>query len=243
MHRFYLPSIADDATSFALDEPDEFHHLVHVLRLKAGDRAEFTNGRGVLLSGEIVSIGGKRVDVVVRERCFVPAPVPRVTLACAIPKRAKFEDIIDHCTQLGVDEIIPMKTERTEVVFRGRDFDAKMARFEKVLVSAVKQSKRLWMPVLRQPVDFCDVIAGISPEVVVFIPWLEGERVSLKEAILGAAPKRGLLFLIGPEGDFTRAEVEMARAKGGVPVSLGANVLRVDTAAAAVVCAARTVLG
>ena len=238
MDRFFIPPLSDDATTFSIESTEEFHHLAHVLRLKPGDRAEFVNGRGLLIVGEIVSISGKRADVKALEKRSVPPAAPRVILACAVPKRAKFEDIIDKCTQLGVDEIIPMMTERTEVIIREKDADSKCARFDKVAVAAVKQSKRLWAPIIRRPCAFKDVLQRISSETYLLIPWLEGDRIPLTAALSSAGSPQEVLFLIGPEGDFTAKEVELARSRGAVPVSLGENVLRVDTAAELVVGAA-----
>jgi 16S rRNA (uracil1498-N3)-methyltransferase len=242
MDRFLDPSIFGKETTFSVGSPEEFHHLAHVLRLKVGDRIEITNGRGLLVVGEIVSVDGKQADVKVLESRSVPLAEPRIMLACAVPKRAKFEDIIDKCVQLGVDEIIPMETARSEVVTRGKDVSAKRARFDRVAVAAVKQSKRLWVPVIQGPVEFSAVLDRILPETLTIIPWLEGERMSLKEALMRAGGRKEILFLIGPEGDFTAQEVEAAKAKGAVAVSLGENVLRVDTAAELVVGAAKILL-
>lgn len=206
--------------------------MTRVLRLKPGAQVELINGQGVLLTAEIVSSSGHRVQVRVLQRHSEVSPcAPRIILACAVPKRVKFEDIIDKCTQLGVDEIIPMQTERTEVLLRGRDTAAKFARFEKVAVAALKQSRRLWMPVVSRPYEFYEVVQRISSETLAVIPWLEGDRRGLKD-VLGLVPgKKQILILIGPEGDFSADEVARAMSKGAIPVSLGNNVLRVDTAA------------
>jgi 16S rRNA (uracil1498-N3)-methyltransferase len=244
MDRFFVPQLSDGAVTFSLDAPDECHHLLHVLRLKPGVRAEFINGKGLLAVGEIVALARDRVDVrIVESRAFPSHPAPGIILACAMPKRVRFEEIIDKCTQLGVDEIIPMMTERTEVVVRDKDIEAKCTRFEKVAVAAVKQSKRLWAPVIHRPARFADILGRISSDTLSIIPWLEGDRIPLNKALAAAAGKKEILFLIGPEGDFTSQEVELARAKGAVPVSLGPNVLRVDTAAELVVGAAGVFLG
>lgn len=235
MDRFFTPQLSDTATTFFVESTEELRHLTRVLRLRPGHRAEFVDGKGNQVLGEICSVTKSRVLVRVEQRIFAGKPrPPYIILACAIPKNAKFEDIIDKCTQLGVNEIIPMLTERTEVVMRQKDIDSKCARFEKVAVSALKQSKRLWLPVISRPSKFADVLERVSTDAFALIPWLEGERKELKDILPLALRKKEVLIFIGPEGDFSPYEVQLAVSKGVIPVTLGPNVLRVDTAAALV---------
>ncbi|MBF0484975.1 MAG: 16S rRNA (uracil(1498)-N(3))-methyltransferase [Candidatus Omnitrophica bacterium] len=232
MHRFFA-NLKEDSQNVVIDDADELHHLTHALRLKPGDRVELINGCGLLAEAEILSILKKEARLLVLAVRNAGSPrLPRIILACAIPKKSRFEDIIDKCTQLGVDEIIPMITERTECVLSDKALPAKIGRYQKVLRSAVKQSKRLFSPVIHAPMLFDHVLKNFcNASTASFIPWLEGSRIPLKEALAEASGKEKILFLIGPEGDFTLAEVAQAKEKGAVPVSLGPNVLRVDTAA------------
>ena len=238
-HRFFTP-FQDTDKKIIVKDPDEFQHLAAVLRLKVGDPLEIVNGRGWLACGIIEEISRSSAVISVREMSFVPrAPGPVLTLACAIPKKAKFETVIEKCTELGVDRIVPLITERTAFSLDGERAEKRAVRFFRVVVNAAKQCKRLWFPEIRAALPFETAIQELAvPEAVLFIPWLEGERMPLSQALAAKAGMKHAIFFIGPEGDFTPDEVKLAMDAGAVPVSLGKNVLKVDTAAIAVVACA-----
>jgi 16S rRNA (uracil1498-N3)-methyltransferase len=234
MPRFFIHQLAR-VDQLKLDSKDELRHLACVLRLKEGDELELVNGCGDLATAVIVRLTTAFVQLrILSFEHIERAGAPQLLLGCAIPKRSKLEDIIDKAVQLGVDEFFPLITERTEVRPRPQIVE----RYRKVAVAAVKQSGRLWSPVVHPPQLFPEFIASVSARtgLTMFIPWLGGERVALRQAL--SEPLRSqagsLLFLIGPEGDFSPREVSLACTAGALPVSLGDNILRVDTAAIAV---------
>lgn len=233
MDRFFAANLNTNSDSFVLDEADEVHHLVDVFRLKTGDMAEFVNGRGILARGRISSTGKRSVQVIIESKQSQPESAgPRLILACALVKRSAFEDVVDQATQLGVDEIIPLITERTEV--RGVEADdSKRKRYEKISIVALKQSKRLWLPRVHAPCVFKQSFDRLPANAALGIPWLEGDRLELLDFARKAVTNPAVVIFIGPEGDFSPREVQFAMTKGAVPVSLGPHVLRVSTAAAA----------
>lgn len=235
MIRLFLSDIPCAGQDALFTDPDELHHALHVLRLKEGADIEFIDGKGTLAKGVVKQVSPRQIVVRLIERTSVPPRQKgRITLACAIPRKAKFETILEKVTELGVDEIIPMVTERTEV--RPVRAGEKKDRFEKILLNASKQCKRLSFPVLHPVSVFDDVIRDfLSPDVTCLFPWLEGERLSLKEAFKKAPEGGHFLVFIGPEGDFSPREADLALGKGAIPVTLGDNTLKVDTAAMAVV--------
>ena len=164
-----------------------------------------------------------------------PSRNVRVILACAIPKKAKFEFIVEKCTELGVDEIIPMCTKRTE--FRGDDerVGKKANRYKTVAVNAAKQSKRSTIPTIHPVTKFDEVLSNFPPNTVSFIPCLIPDAKNLIETFKINTETQNVIFFIGPEGDFTPDEIAKAIKAGCVPVSLGATVLKVDTASICVV--------
>lgn len=239
-HRFFTPFQKTDI-KVILEDGDEFRHLSKVLRLKKGDDVELINGQGGLVCGIVEEIRKASAVIVLHKTSFVPQYTGvKITLACAIPKRAKFETIIEKCTELGVDRIVPLITERTEFLLDGERADKKIERFERVAMNAAKQCKRLWFPEINAPVLFITALKGLAtPYAGLFISWLEGERISLGKALAQKAGMKEFVFFIGPEGDFTAEEVRLALKAGALPVSLGETVLKVDTAAMAVVAFAR----
>jgi 16S rRNA (uracil1498-N3)-methyltransferase len=236
MHRFFS-SNADLRKEFAsITDLKEIHHLQHVLRLKKGDTLCVFNGKREEAVGTIFSLNKRKVDIKIdflTESRF-PAKTVSSILACAIPKKAKFEFIIEKCTELGIDEIIPLKTQRTEVRFEGEAARRKSARYQTVAMNAAKQSNRLSLPVIHPVSAFPDVIKMIDRDCAAFIPCLFGERKPLAGALKLAENQKRIIFFIGPEGDFTPQEVASAINAGCIPVSLGPTVLKVDTAAISV---------
>jgi len=165
-----------------------------------------------------------------------------LTLACAIPKKAKFETIIEKCTELGVDRIIPMITERTEFRLDNDRQDKKQKRYTAVAINAAKQCKRSVLPTVDPVTRFKDLLAKLTPGDAPFIPCLAGERVNLLKAFELKKGQQQVIFFIGPEGDFTDQELQSAVKAGCIPVTLGPNTLKVDTAAITAIAAAKLLL-
>ncbi|MEI8011913.1 MAG: RsmE family RNA methyltransferase [Candidatus Omnitrophota bacterium] len=234
--RFFY-SFSDGDKVVCLDDPDEFFHLASVLRLKSGDAVEIVNGRGCLAAATLREVSRSSAILDMGVVSVVPMKsFPVLTLACAVPKKAKFETIIEKCTELGVDRIVPLLTARTENDIRGEKAGNKLARYRKVVLNAAKQCRRLWFPEIMAPVGFPKALTMLSgSRKALCIPWLEGSRVPLSSVLTSFPDIDEIIFFIGPEGDFTPAEVAEAVRLGAVPVTLGENVLKVDTAAIAVV--------
>ncbi|MCX5706225.1 MAG: RsmE family RNA methyltransferase, partial [Candidatus Omnitrophica bacterium] len=150
-----------------------------------------------------------------------------ITLACAIPKKAKFDDIVDKLTQLGSARIIPLKTERVIVKLDNHKEALRLTRWRKIAQAASQQSKRSDIPVIEPPKDLEDLLTQSQDFDLKLIPTLEGRRKTLKEIFSKIQP-RNILILIGPEGDFSAKEIAMALKSGFIPVTLGDLVLRIN---------------
>lgn len=161
-----------------------------------------------------------------------PSSSPALTIACAIPKGSHMDDIIDCLTQLGVERIIPMRTERVVVKLNDARLAARLQRWNKIARSAARQCQRSSIPVISPVADIVEVISNSREFDLKLIPHLSGERRLIKD-VLSQGSYKNIIVLIGPEGDFTPAEVELALHNGFTPVSLGHTVLRVATAAIA----------
>ncbi len=240
MRRFYCPDIAFDDSKIIITDSKELHHLRNVLRLKRGDALTIFNRNGEEVTGHIDAIRPDKVAVTIGSLRQEKPGCPLITLACAVPKKSKFEWIIEKATELGVDEIIPLKTKRTEIELKGDRLQRKVARYQDVAINAAKQSQRLRVPIIHSVTDFTSVMKSFPAETTVFIPSLPegGERKNILEAFKAVPSPSRVAFLIGPEGDFTPQEYDLAREHGCIGVSLGKTVLKVETAAlAAVACA------
>jgi 16S rRNA (uracil1498-N3)-methyltransferase len=231
MHRFYVDEVQGNQA--IISDKEQLHHLRDVLRLTVDDEINLSDSPGNDYRGIITSIGRQQANVeVTLIRAAGENPV-QLTVACAIPKNTRFDDVVDFLTQLGVERLIPMRTERVVVKLNAAGAEEKHKRWLKKAQSAAQQSRRPRIPVIDAVTDFKDVIAASSGFDLKLIPHLSGERKLIREILAGSQPKN-ILVLIGPEGDFAPEEVALALDKGFLAVSLGDTVLRVAAAAVAV---------
>jgi len=238
MHRFYCPQLNSSSPQISILEQEEIHHLRHVLRMKEGDQITVFNGRGQEASGRILSYHQKEVRIQICSVQERKERAPWLILACAVPKKSKFELIIEKATELGVHEIIPLKTQRTEISLNEERSKKKNQRFQTVAINASKQCQRATVPVIRPITKFSSALDDLSTRSRIIIPSLMGDRKNLLETFREIKSPQAISFLIGPEGDFTKEEYVQARKSGCLPVSLGETVLKVETAAiSALACA------
>lgn len=214
-----------------LSNPDELHHLRHVLRLGKGADIYLFNGRGKEARATVLSVKARGVVARLEKVNDLTPRRPRLILACAVPKKSKFELIIEKATELGADEIIPMNTRRTELKYNTERMHKKLTRYQTVALNATKQSQQAFIPVLYPVSNFPDVLRKLTQISSVLIPSLSGPTEPLFAALQKIKMAETVSVLIGPEGDFTQEEYTKARESGCIPVSLGTTVLKVETAA------------
>jgi len=236
--RCYCPQIRLNQNALRITDPKEIHHIKNVLRLKKGEALTVFDGKGREYHGVIDSLEAQTAVIHVHDVRRNERFRPLLILACAVPKKGKFETIIEKATELGVDEIIPLQTRRTEVVFKPEARGKKQQRFESVAVSAAKQCGRGIIPVIHPPMNLKDALAYLKTKTSLIIPSLSGDRQPLLKVLEGFDGSQGVSFLIGPEGDFTPEEYQSAWKEGACAVTLGETVLRVETAAISSVAAA-----
>lgn len=231
MHRFFIDAIEGD-TVF-LTDTEQLHHLKDVLRLKVGHTVSVSDGKGNDYAGVITGVSKKQAEIKVQKVKSATKKSVKLTVACAIPKGSRLDEVIDFLTQLGVERIIPMQTERVVVKLDNAGRESRLKRWQKVARSAAQQSQRSSIPTIESVTDFVDVISGVRNYDLKLIPHLTGERKLLREVMAETRPKN-IIVLIGPEGDFAPEEVALALDNGFVAVSLGDTILRVAAAAIAV---------
>ena len=224
---FYTTTYDPASPELTLDE-DNSRHIIQVLRMKPGEPLQLTDGKGHLLEGEILDDHKKKCRVLIRRTVEASPPEKKITIAISPVKNAtRFEWFLEKATEIGVSAIIPLLCERTERASLRTD------RLRNILVSAMLQSQQVWLPELSEPASFSQVVRSGDPygggRYIGHL--LEAPRATASLATLrndGAVSPA--LILIGPEGDFTQKEVEEALAAGFIPVSLGHNRLRTETA-------------
>ena len=237
MARFYIPPAAWNIDRLTLDS-SESHHCLDVLRMKAGDRATVFDGRGHEATVEIASAARGRVDLKVLHHSKSPELACEIVLGQAIPKGKNMDLIIEKATELGAAAIVPLLSERTVVRLDADEALDKKNKWQRVAIEAAKQCGRNWLPEVRKPVTpkgYFDagekfdlmLIASLQPDA-------QHVKTVLHDYFGDDAPRERtcrVLILVGPEGDFTPAEVSLAKGAGCRPITLGPIILRTETAA------------
>ncbi len=234
MRRFFSPAKQIASDSIVILDSKHKHYIKNVLRLKP--KAEliiFDELKNEYLA-MIEEISKDKIIFKVKKKIgSVSASNLKFSIACAIPKKSSMDDIVDKLTQLGIYRIIPLQTERVIVKITGQKENMRIERWRRVALSACMQSQRKEVPFIDSIKSVGELLADSADYDLKLIPTLEGQRKPLKEVFRQSANKN-ILVLIGPEGDFSNREIELAKKHGCIPVSLGSLVLRVETAAVAV---------
>ena len=220
---FYEENISEGAHIIMSEESSR--HIVQVLRMKEGDKIQITNGKGSLLTAEITFAHKKKAEVKIEKKEFFSEILPKSTIAVSLVKNnSRFEWFLEKATEIGIGEIIPLLCKRTEKNHFRED------RMKPILLSALLQSRQVWLPELSSPVKYSAFIKNSIRYSKKFIAHcLDDQKKSLKEYTKDQISSK--VILIGPEGDFTPEEIEEALFNNFIPVTLGENRLRTETAA------------
>ena len=224
MQLFYNPEINQTTESFSFDR-EESKHIIKVMRKASGDKLYVTNGLGYLFTTKI-TLGSENkclVKIIAAEK--VAARSYQLHMAVSPTKmNDRFEWFLEKATEFGVTEITPLICARTEKK------TVKTDRMEKIIQSAMKQSLQSYLPKLNEPCNFSDFIRLADPNLRCIAHCEDADKKTLKSML---TPNYNFTILIGPEGDFTPKEIELALANNVMPVSLGHTRLRTETAAIA----------
>jgi len=234
--RIYAPPVHEGQDTVELAE-DTVRYLRNVLRLGRGDGILLFDGSGWEYRGVIERLEGREgtARIVARERVPLAIPV-RITLAQALPKGDKMEFIVQKATELGVARIVPFRSART-IPRRTEDRAARrLGRWRRIAAEAAEQCGRTDVPEIAEPLPFREALAQAGPEAVKILFWESETERSVREILKGDAARSAKEFflVVGPEGGVTGEETEQARQAGFLTASLGRLVLRVETAALAI---------
>jgi 16S rRNA (uracil1498-N3)-methyltransferase len=249
MHRFYIAPENWNPDALCLRD-SEAHHVRDVLRMKSGARLVVFNGRGREVTAEIVDLARDEIRLrKLQENETAPLRC-RITLGQAIPKGKNMDLIVQKAVEIGAVEIAPLISERTIVDLDAKEAEQKRSKWQQIAIEAAKQCGQNWLPTVQTPrklKEFFSVATG--PRSVAtshsdvpttydlrLIGSLQPDALHLKHILSEFRERHGdrpqnVLMMVGPEGDFTPAELALAKSQGCLPITLGPIILRVETAA------------
>lgn len=224
MNLFYHPQVSPDDNEVQFNK-EESRHIGKVLRKQVGDELFTTNGKGYLFKVILTIVSPKNCVASILSSEFNKSPNYQLHLAVAPTKlNDRYEWFLEKATEIGVSEITPIicdHSERTVI---------KQERYEKILQSAMKQSLKTYLPKLNEAVSFATFLQSNTPsEAQHYIAHCEETHKHLLKELVH--PNTQVLICIGPEGDFSNKEIELALANNFKPISLGNSRLRTETAA------------
>jgi 16S rRNA (uracil1498-N3)-methyltransferase len=217
---FFIENIVDTKQITLSEETSR--HCIQVLRMQQGEALMLTDGKGSLLQATITDPDRKQCLVSITDKQHKPQPGKKICVAISLLKNAgRFEWLLEKITEIGVTEIIPLISKRTEKQYFRFD------RSNNIIIAAMLQSGQAWLPLLHEPQQFEKTVAETN-YTTRLIAHCEEEK---KADILNTKTSNDIQILIGPEGDFTNDEILFAKQQNFLPVTLGSTRLRTETAA------------
>src|SRR6266513_4487897 len=236
MHRFYVSPDNWNPDALTLSG-SEAHHARDVLRTKHGQKLVLFNGLGHEITAEIIDSSGHEIQLRKLHEAETPPLRRRIILGQAIPKGKNMELIVQKAVEIGAAEIAPIISDRTIVQIDSNTAAQKQRKWQQIAIEAGKQCGQNWLPRVHPPKKLAEFFsASEQPFDLRLIGSLQPDARHLKsilEMYLGQHTDRprSVLMLVGPEGDFTPAELALAHRHGCEPITLGPIILRVETAA------------
>jgi 16S rRNA (uracil1498-N3)-methyltransferase len=237
MHRFFISPENWNIGTLTLAGP-EAHHARDVLRMRVGEKVVLFNGRGHEITAEIVDLGVDKIGLRKLHQAETPPLQCRIVLGQAIPKGKNMDLIVQKAVEIGAAEIAPIISDRTIVQVDSESAAQKQSKWQQIAIEAAKQCGQNWLPHVHAPRKLSELfsVPADGSFDLQLIGSLQPGAQHLKKVLADYSTEhqhrpRSVLMLVGPEGDFTPAELELARRHGCQPITLGPIILRVETAA------------
>ena len=234
---FYKGLLADTIEITGSDA----HHLMHVMRAKAGQEVTVVDDAGCVARMEMTAFREDAVTLTLKERLAADTESPlKLVLAQCLLKADKMDYVVQKAVELGVTEIIPVKSHNCVVRYDAKKAAARQQRWQKIAEEAAKQCGRTALTSVTPITDLSDLLKDNScAEDTEIIFCYENEDENTVKSCLRAAQGKRLILLVGPEGGFTLGEAQTVQEAGGRAVTLGSRILRAETAAVAAVTVAQ----
>ena len=235
MYRFFVEPSAINDGCISIEGQDA-HHIKNVLRMKLGDEIYISCGDEWEYACEISELTGKRVVASITDIQKTGRELKsKITLYQCMPKKDKFEQIIQKAVELGAYEIVPVISSRCVVKLKGEKSASKGERWNSIASAAAKQAKRLIEPVVHSPISFEEAVRSAAQKDAAFIPYERADGMNNTRRAFGQIKSgQSVGVIIGPEGGFDEKEVRTAIDAGVKSVTLGKRILRTETAGIAV---------
>lgn len=242
MHRFIVREGLETGSSVQLSK-EEAAHAFKVLRLRAGEAVELTDGAGRLFAGELTEVSREMVSAQVLDELDGKESPVRVTLYQGYPKADKLELIVQKLTELGAYRIVPVVMERSVAKPDQKDKAKRQERLNRIAQEAAKQCGRGMVPGISEAISWKQALDEMKAHELVMMPWEDAKDTRMKDVHGRCSAARDIAVIIGPEGGISPSEAEQAALSGAVHVTLGPRILRTETAALASVTVALTLWG
>jgi 16S rRNA (uracil1498-N3)-methyltransferase len=237
MHRFYISPENWNRGELVLTRA-EAHHARDVLRVRLGEKVVLFNGQGREITAEIADFSDDEISLRKLHEAETPSLPCRIVLGQAIPKGKNMELIVQKAVEIGATEIAPIISDRTIVQVDSESAAQKRSKWQQIAVEAAKQCGQNWLPRVHTPEKLAELFSAGAAESfdLRLIGSLQPGAQHLKKILADYSSEhqhrpRSVLMLVGPEGDFTPAELALAQRHGCQPITLGPIILRVETAA------------
>ena len=218
MANFYLPECTTHTSELP---PEESRHASKSLRLKNGDTIRILNGKGLIYKAELENVNDRKCLIRVTDEHYTEAKLPKLTIAISPLKfNDRFEFFIEKAVEMGVYSITPLICKRTEKKH------VNLARLERIMIAALKQSGNPHLPILAEPTEFSEFIKSDVSSTRLIAHCEESKKNDLTKMSFSDS----ITALIGPEGDFTNEETALALTSDYTPITLGPNTLRTESA-------------
>ncbi|HNW43420.1 MAG TPA: RsmE family RNA methyltransferase [Elusimicrobiales bacterium] len=216
---------------------EEANHIARAARVRAGDEIEIFDGLGNRYRAVVKTVAPGVVSGSIKEKLPSPEYITKLTLCFGVPARSALESALERCTAAGVEVFQPMLSSRVQFDLFS-NWERKLPRLEQIAAAACKQCGRGRLPAIRRPEKFDELLQSGGAAVIA-----AADGVKLEAAAPALAGKTGIKLFVGPEGGFTKGELEFARSNGALFVNLGLHTLRTEDACFAAACALLTRLG